>query len=74
MFSCMFMSDSISVGSNGAVMGLFGGAFSKIMILCCKKGKPLEELAGQRSRKKQTCLVVGGILIVAVISAMPCVD
>jgi len=63
VFSTCFMPDNISVGSSGAVMGLFGAKFSEILLLCMEKSTNLKELAGERSRKQQesprlNCFVV----------------
>jgi membrane associated rhomboid family serine protease len=74
VFSTCFMPDNISVGSSGAVMGLFGGKLAEILLLCCEKSTNLKELAGERSRKQQVCLVVGGIVLVALMSFIPYVD
>jgi len=74
VFSTCFMPDNISVGSSGAVMGLFGGKLSEIVLLCCEKSVNAKERAGERSRKQQVALVVGGIVIVAAMSFIPYVD
>jgi len=74
VFSSIFMPDNISVGSSGAVMGLFGAKLSEIMLLCCEKSKTTEELAGEQSRKQQAALVIGGIVIVGAMSFIPYVD
>ena len=74
VFSTCFMPDNISVGSSGAVMGLFGAKFSEIVLLCCERSTNIRELAGERSRKRQMCMVVGGIVIVAAMSFIPYVD
>ena len=39
-----------------------------------EKSTNLKELAGERSRKRQACLVIGGIIIVSVMSFIPYVD
>lgn len=74
VFSVCFMPDNISVGSSGAVMGLFGAKFSEIVLLCLEKSTNVKELAGERSRKEQAALVIGGIVIVAAMSFIPYVD
>mmetsp|Transcript_515 Transcript_515/g.1045 ORF Transcript_515/g.1045 Transcript_515/m.1045 type:complete len:429 (-) Transcript_515:100-1386(-) len=74
ILSTCCMPDNISVGSSGAVMGLFGAKLAEIVLLCCEKSNNLVEKAGARSRKQQTCLVVGGIVIVAAMSFIPYVD
>lgn len=74
VISTCFMPDNISVGSSGAVMGLFGAKLSEIFLLCCEKARSARERAGARARKRQTCLVVGGILVVGAMSFVPYVD
>lgn len=74
VFSCCFMPDNISVGSSGAVMGLFGAKLSEILLLCCEKSTNEVERAGERSRKQQATLVIGGIVIVMAMSFIPYVD
>ena len=39
-----------------------------------EKSTNLKELAGERSRKRQACLVIGGIIIVSAMSFIPYVD
>jgi membrane associated rhomboid family serine protease len=74
VFSCCFMPGNISVGSSGAVMGLFGAKFSEIFLLCCEKGTTTKERAAAFSRKRQACQVIGGIVIVMAMSFIPYVD
>ena len=74
VFSCCFMPGNISVGSSGAVMGLFGAKASEIFLLCCERGKTLKERAAAASRKHQACTVVGGIVVVMAMSFIPFVD
>jgi membrane associated rhomboid family serine protease len=74
VFSCCFMPDSISVGSSGAVMGLFGAKLSEIALLCCENSTTLKERAAALSRKRQACQVFGGIVLVMAMSFIPFVD
>jgi len=74
IFSCCFMPDNISVGSSGAVMGLFGAKFAEIFLLCCERGRTIRERSDARSRKHQACMVIGGIAIVMAMSFIPFVD
>ena len=57
IFSAIAMPDQISVGSSGAVMGLFGAKFSEIFLLCCERSETRLEKADERSRKEQACEV-----------------
>ncbi|KAL3791743.1 hypothetical protein HJC23_007510 [Cyclotella cryptica] len=74
ILSAIVMPDQISVGSSGAVMGLFGGKFAEIVLLCCEKSETRVEKADERSRKEQACEVVGGIILVMAMSFIPYVD
>lgn len=74
VFSVCFMPDNISVGSSGAVMGLFGGKLSEILLLCCEKSTNAVEKSDERARKRQTCHVISGIVVVMAMSLIPFVD
>lgn len=74
ILSAIVMPDQISVGSSGAVMGLFGGKFAEIILLCCERSETRVEKADERSRKEQACEVVGGIILVMAMSFIPYVD
>jgi membrane associated rhomboid family serine protease len=74
IFSCCFMPDNISVGSSGAVMGLFGAKFAEIALLCCEKGKTRQERWANTMRNRQACQVIGGIILVMAMSFIPFVD
>ena len=71
ILSTCFMPENISVGSSGAVMGLFGAKFSEIFLLCCERSRSLRDLAAEKARKRQVCLVVGGLVIVSLMSFIP---
>ena len=74
ILSSIAMPDQISVGSSGAVMGLFGAKFSEIFLLCCERSETRVEKADERSRKEQACEVIGGIILVMAMSFIPYVD
>jgi membrane associated rhomboid family serine protease len=74
ILSVCVMPDQIGVGSSGAVMGLFGAKFAEILLMCCERSETRAERAGERSRKEQACLVIGGIIIVMAMSFIPYVD
>ena len=52
-------------------MGLFGAKFSEIFLLCCERSRSLRDLAAEKARKRQVCLVVGGLVIVSLMSFIP---
>jgi hypothetical protein len=68
------MPNNISVGSSGAVMGLFGAKFAEIALLCCEKGKTQMERWANTIRNRQACQVIGGIVIVMAMYFIPFVD
>jgi hypothetical protein len=74
ILSAIAMPDQISVGSSGAVMGLFGAKFAEIFLLCCERSETRVGKAGERSRKEQACEVIGGIILVMAMSFIPYVD
>lgn len=74
VLSVIAMPDQISVGSSGAIMGLFGAKFAEIIVLLCEKVTTVRELAASQSRKEQACHVVLGIIIVMAMSFIPYVD
>jgi len=74
VLSVICMPDQISVGSSGAIMGLFGGKFAEIVVFMCEKGKTVSQLAAEKSRRVQACHVILGIIIVMAMSFIPYVD
>ncbi len=74
VLSVIAMPDQISVGSSGAIMGLFGAKFAEIVVLCCERSTTLREFAAEQSRKKQACHVIFGIILVMAMSFIPYVD
>ena len=74
VLSVIVMPDNISVGSSGAIMGLFGAKWAEIVVLMCEKGRTIREVAAEQSRKEQACHVICGIIIVMAMSFIPYVD
>ena len=74
VLSVIVMPDQISVGSSGAIMGLFGAKFAEIVVLLCERGRTVRELAAEESRRRQACHVVFGIILVMAMSFLPFVD
>ena len=74
MLSVIVMPNNLSVGSSGALMGLFGAKFSEILVLMCEKGRTVREVAAEQARKEQACHVISGIIIVMAMSFIPYVD
>lgn len=74
ILSVCAMPDQISVGSSGAVMGLFGAKMAEIFLLCLEKGETAAQKAGEKSRKEQACGVIIGVVAVMAMSFIPYVD
>jgi len=74
VLSVIAMPDQISVGSSGAIMGLFGAKFAEIVVLLCEKVTTVREMAASQSRKEQACHVILGIIVVMAMSFIPYVD
>lgn len=72
--SCCFMSDQISVGSSGAVMGLFGGKLAELTCQCCETPETNQEIAGRQIRKSQLFGILCTVAIVMAMSFLPYVD
>ena len=71
IFSTYFMPNNISVGSSGAVMGLFGGKLAEIICKWCQERVTVQDRIGHELRKRQLCMVVGGITLVMLLSFIP---
>lgn len=68
---CM-MPDNISVGSSGAVMGLFGGKLGEIFCRACESSKTLQGRIGRDVRKEQLSAVLCSVTAVMAFSFVPC--
>ncbi|CAB9530690.1 RHOMBOID-like protein [Seminavis robusta] len=71
ILSVIMMPQSLSVGSSGAVMGLFGAKLSEILIRSCEPNKTLQQKVGHAMRKHQFILAGGGCILVMVFSFIP---
>lgn len=74
ILSVIVMPQSLSVGSSGAVMGLFGAKLSEIFCRSCERSQTLQEKVGHAMRKHQLVLAGGGVILVLVFSFIPFVD
>jgi membrane associated rhomboid family serine protease len=74
ILSTIAMPGSLSVGSSGAVMGIFGAKISEIFCRCCEPNKTQDERVGHAMRKHQLELSLGGCIIVMLFSFIPYVD
>jgi membrane associated rhomboid family serine protease len=72
--SVVVMPDAISVGSSGAVMGLFGGKAAEVICRCCESTKDKQDHVGHQVRKEQCAFVLCNVTIVMLFSFIPYVD
>jgi membrane associated rhomboid family serine protease len=74
LLSCIVMPDAISVGSSGAVMGLFGAKLSEVVMRACEHTETPQALMGHQVRKEQCVGVTCSVIIVMLFSFIPYVD
>merc|ERR1719469_1666412 len=74
LLSCIFMPNSLSVGSSGAVMGLFGAKLSEIFCRCCESADTQQGKIGHDVRNEQFGGVMCSVIIVGLFSFIPYVD
>jgi len=72
--SVVAMPDAISVGSSGAVMGLFGGKAAQVICRCCEKESTDQDRIGHQVRKEQCAGVMCSVTVVMLCSFIPYVD
>lgn len=73
-WSTIFSPNNISVGSSGAVMGLFGAKMAEVMVRYCDKIKTMQHRIAHEVRMEQCGTVTCSVIIVALFSFIPYVD
>ena len=68
------MPDSLSVGSSGAVMGLFGGKAAEVLCRFCEDNTSDQDRIAHQVRKEQCAGVTCSIIVVMLFSFIPYVD
>jgi hypothetical protein len=71
ILSTIIMPQSISVGSSGAVMGLFGGKLAEVICRCCESKRTEQERIGHDVRKEQCAAVSCSVVLVMAFSFIP---
>ena len=71
VLSVITMPDAVSVGSSGAVMGLFGGKISEVVCRCCEKDDTAQDKVAHQVRKEQCIGVSCSVVVVLAFSFMP---
>jgi membrane associated rhomboid family serine protease len=72
--SCIIMPNSLSVGSSGAVMGLFGAKLSEVVLRACERVRTKQDRVAHSVRKEQCCVVSCSVVLVLAFSFIPYVD
>lgn len=74
IFSCIFSPNNLSVGSSGAVMGLFGGKLAEIFCRACESRKTQAGKVGHEVRMEQLQQSLCSVILVLAFSFVPYVD
>lgn len=74
ILSCVSMPDSVSVGSSGAVMGLFGAKLSEVFCRACESRRTRQDEIAYEVRMDQLGGVLCSLAIVGLFSFIPYVD
>jgi hypothetical protein len=69
--SVIFMPNSISVGSSGAVMGLFGGKLAEVLCRACESTKTQQAKVAASVRKEQLGGTLCAVSLVMAFSFIP---
>lgn len=73
-FSVVIMPNAVSVGSSGAVMGLFGGKLAEVILKACESNETKQQKIGHQVRKEQCAAVSCSVIVVMLFSFIPYVD
>jgi len=74
LLSCVVMPNMVSVGSSGAVCGLFGGKLAEIFCRACESKRSVQGRVGHDVRREQLGAVLCSVFIVGLFSFVPYVD
>lgn len=74
ILSTIAMPNSISVGSSGAVMGLFGGKLAEWTCRACERRITKQQQIGHEVRNEQLAGVLCSVVVVGLFSFIPYVD
>lgn len=72
--SVICMPNAVSVGSSGAVMGLFGGKLAEVLLRCCERTDTPERKVSGKVRREKCITVSCSVLVVMAFSFIPYVD
>jgi membrane associated rhomboid family serine protease len=74
VLSVIVMPNAVSVGSSGAVMGLFGGKLAEVLLKACERKQTQQEKVAHQVRKEQCFGVTCSVVVVMLFSFIPYVD
>lgn len=74
ILSVIVMPDAVSVGSSGAVMGLFGGKLAEVLMRMFEQTDTEQSRVGYQVRKEQCVAVTCSVTLVMAFSFIPFVD
>jgi membrane associated rhomboid family serine protease len=74
VLSVIVMPNAVSVGSSGAVMGLFGGKLAEVLLRFTEPNDTEQEQIGHKVRKEQCFGVTCSVVVVMLFSFIPYVD
>jgi membrane associated rhomboid family serine protease len=71
ILSTIVMPNAVSVGSSGAVMGLFGAKLAEVICRACERTKTAQQRLGHQVRKEQCFGVFCSVFVVMLFSFIP---
>lgn len=74
VLSVIVMPNALSVGSSGAIMGLFGAKLSEVVLRACERAKTKQDRVGKQVRKEQCAAVTCSVVVIMLFSFIPYVD
>jgi membrane associated rhomboid family serine protease len=74
VLSVIIMPQAVSVGSSGAVMGLFGGKLAEVVLRACERHVTRQDRIAHQVRKEQCWAVTLSVVVVMAFSFIPFVD
>lgn len=74
ILSVICMPQAVSVGSSGAVMGVFGAKLAEVILRACERKATKQQRIGHEVRQEQCFAVTCSVIVVMLFSFIPYVD
>jgi membrane associated rhomboid family serine protease len=74
VLSTIVKPNALSVGSSGAIMGLFGAKLSEVVMRACEQVRSKQDRVGRQVRKEQCAAVTCSVIVIMCFSFIPYVD